>query len=724
MTKSARFFLLAALLLVAPQLRAQTYVFAGDSITDGGWGRSGGRGLPVSERNLTDLNHLYGHSYMMLVASDWQSAYPATGLVFHNRGLSGDKLEGLTARWDQDILSLKPDVLSILIGVNDSSKDIDLQAWESDYRALLSRTRKELPDCRLVLCTPFLAPVGRFGTREDYPVRLERVKEMATAVRELAAEFQAVLVPFDELFGSLPAGATPEWWIWDGIHPTAAGHRRMADLWEQCVVAPAAKQPVLPPSSSEAVNDEPAPPRVTLALPGGKAPAAPDGPYEASWESIRAHYSIPEWFEDAKFGIFMHWGLYSVPAAGSEWYPKHMYNGMLDYHTRTWGKPSEFGYKDFIPLFKAEKFDPAAWAALFEEAGARYAILTAEHHDGFAMYDSALTEWDVVDKGPHRDLLGDLAKAVRSRGMKFGISNHRIENWDFMYPAGTKEHDLFDPAYAGLYGPPQKPSEIGSAMGPGKDADGNPAHPQSDAFLEEWLARAEEIVDRYQPDLYYFDNGVNSRSLDPWKLRFAQYYYNSAARWGKAVSIQTKSDAYLAGSIKDYERENRAPKEIETPCWQVDDPIGHKFGYVEGLQLQSAANVIRSLVENISKGGNLCLNISPKADGTIPEDQQAVLRAVGAWLKINGEGVYGSRCWTCFGEGDAWRFTRKGDKTVYAFALGNDRPAIEALGAGTVKVRRVERLGGGTVPFRQSAAGLEIGSDGAEAIAVYRITLQ
>ena len=408
----------------------------------------------------------------------------------------------------------------------------------------------------------------------------------------------------------------------------------MAELWEQTVGAPARKQPVLPPSASRAVNDEPSPARVTINLPGGKAPAAPEGPYEPTWESVAEHYRVPEWFMDAKFGIFMHWGVYTVPAAGSEWYPKHMYNGMLKHHTEKWGHPKDFGYKDFIPLFKAEKFDPAAWAALFEQAGARYAILTAEHHDGFAMYDSDLTEWDAVDKGPHRDLLGDLARAVRERGMKFGISNHRIENWDFMYPAGTKEHDLFDPDYAGLYGPPQKPSSVGSAMGAGKDANGNPAHPQSDAFLEEWLARAEEIVDKYQPALYYFDNGVNSRSLDPWKLRFAQYYYNSAARWGKAVSIQTKSDAYLAGSIKDYERESRAPKEIETPYWQVDDPIGHKFGYVEGLQLQKSENVIHSLVENISKGGNLCLNISPKADGTIPDDQQAVLRAVGAWLRI------------------------------------------------------------------------------------------
>ena len=718
--------LLAASLLAAVTVHAQTYVFAGDSITDGGWGASGGRGIPTAQRNLTDLNHLYGHSYMMLVASDWQSTYPATGLTFHNRGLSGDTLTGLAARWDDDVLALKPDVLSILIGVNDSAAEQDVKAWEAAYRSLLSRTKKALPGCKLVLCTPFLAPVGRFGTREDFPARSARVARMADAVRELAAEFQATLVSFDELFASLPAGATPTWWIWDGIHPTAAGHRRMADLWERTVGAPAAGQPVLPPSSSKVVNEEEAPARVTVSLPGGKAPAAPAGPYEATWESIAAHYRVPEWFEDAKFGIFMHWGVYTVPAAGSEWYPKHMYNGMLKYHTEKWGNPKDFGYKDFIPLFRAEKFDPAAWAALFEEAGAKYAILTAEHHDGFAMYDSDLTEWDAVDKGPHRDLLGDLARAVRERGMKFGVSNHRIENWDFMYPAGTKEHDLFDPAYAGLYGPPQKPSPIGSAMGPGKDAEGRPAHPQSDAFLEEWLARAEEIVDKYQPDLYYFDNGVNSRSLDPWKLRFAQYYYNSAAQWGKSVSIQTKSDAYLAGSIKDYERESRAPKEIETPYWQVDDPIGHKFGYVEGLQLQKSGNVIRSLVENISKGGNLCLNISPKADGTIPDDQQAVLRAVGAWLRVNGEAVYGSRTWSTFGEGDAWRFTCKGPKTVYAFALGGERPAIRALGLRSGRVRSVEQLGGGAVRFRQSpdALTLEVPAGQQEKITVFKITLR
>ena len=159
----------AVVLLAATPAHAQTYVFAGDSITDGGWGASGGRGIPAAQRNLTDLNHIYGHSYMMLVASDWQSAYPASGLEFHNRGLSGDTLAGLAARWDSDIIALKPDVLSILVGVNDSAQAINLKAWEADYRALLARTREALPGCKLVLCTPFLAPLRPFRTRQGCP---------------------------------------------------------------------------------------------------------------------------------------------------------------------------------------------------------------------------------------------------------------------------------------------------------------------------------------------------------------------------------------------------------------------------------------------------------------------------------------------------------------------------------------------------------------------------
>lgn len=173
-TRHSLVLLLSALCFLSP-LKAQTFVFAGDSITDGGWGASGGRNTPAAKRNLTDPNHIYGHSYMMLVASDWQSAYPSVGMEFHNRGISGDSLAGLAARWDADIISLRPDVLSVLVGVNDSAQTEDITAWKAEFRALLAHTRQVLPDCKLVLCTPFLAPVGTMRTREDYPERAARL---------------------------------------------------------------------------------------------------------------------------------------------------------------------------------------------------------------------------------------------------------------------------------------------------------------------------------------------------------------------------------------------------------------------------------------------------------------------------------------------------------------------------------------------------------------------
>lgn len=429
-----------------------------------------------------------------------------------------------------------------------------------------------------------------------------------------------------------------------------------------------------------------APPRKTIDLPNGRAAEIPAGPFEPSWESLRDNYSTPQWFVDGKFGIFIHWGVYSVPAAGSEWYPRHMYGAMLGEHTKKWGSPKDFGYKDFIPLFKAEKFDAAEWAALFKEAGATYVIPTAEHHDGFAMYDSRLTRWNAKQMGPQRDVIGELAKAVRAEGLKFGVSNHRMEHWDFMWPTRAKEHDLFDPEYADFYGPPQKPDNTkASAMGPTSEEvmEGKEA-PQSQAFLEEWLARCQEIIDNYQPDMLWFDNGINSRSLDSIKLRLAAYYYNRAAEWGKPVSLSTKHDAYLAGTIKDYERMSRAPKEQTDYYWQVDDPIGHKFGYVEGLRLQSADAVVRSLVSNISRNGNLCLNVSPKSDGTIPEDQQEVLRAVGKWLRTNGEGVYGSKSLVDVNADDekaGLRFTQRGSN-IYVFVL---RPKDKDLDIQSVK---------------------------------------
>lgn len=453
------------------------------------------------------------------------------------------------------------------------------------------------------------------------------------------------------------------------------------------------------------------PNRKNAYLPDGATPI-PNGPFQPTWDSIKTNYKTPLWFLDAKFGIMMHWGIYSVPAHQSEWYGTHMYNNaeISKWHTEHFGPPDTFGYKDFIPMFTAAKFDPDAWAELFRKAGAKYIIPTAEHHDGFALWDSKLTKWDAKDMGPHRDLIGDLARSVRKKGLKFGVSNHRMENWSFMYPKNPNiKTDLFDPAYADFYGPPQPLKE-------GQDHMSGRGAPQSKEFLEEWLARNQELIDKYQPDILWFDNGVNDRGLDPIKLRLAAYYYNSAAKWKKQVSLSTKSGAYLYGTIKDYERQSRAPKELTDYPWQVDDPVLNRFGYTDGSAIADARTVITRLIENTCRNGALLLNISPKADGTIPEDQQKLLLEIGRWLDINGEAIYSTRPWIKFGEGEKdgpqFRFTTKiGALYVIGLSWTGENATIKSLATGKAfgKIKSVELLGNkARLKFVQNENGLAV----------------
>jgi len=474
--------------------------------------------------------------------------------------------------------------------------------------------------------------------------------------------------------------------------------------------------------------------RKTITLPNQRAKAIPIGKYQASWESLK-DYHTPDWYLDAKFGIFLHWGLYSVPAFASEWYPRHMYSnaGVNKWHTEHYGPVDSFGYKDFIPLFKAEKWDPDAGADLFQRAGAKYVIPTAEHHDGFAMYESELTKWDAKDMGPKRDLMGELSIAVRKKGIKFGVSNHRIENWDFMYPQLKIKTDLFDTAYADFYGPPQPPPKKSSGLaGEVIDNESDISLPSA-AFQEEWLRRCQELIDKYRIDIMYFDNGINTRNLDSIKLRFAAYFFNKSAQWNKQVVINTKSDAYLAGSVRDFERQGRAPKEITPYYWQVDDPIGEKFGYVAGMKLQGSVGIIRKLIENVSKNGSLVLNISPRGDGTIPEEQQKTLLEIGEWLKINGDAIYGTRAWNAYGEGmtvdsaqspnakkigygpSDFRFTKKGKNLLYAIEMAFPKTGsilIRSLSSANQtisKIKSVTLLGSEEILiWQQLPEGLEI----------------
>src|ERR1019366_2866777 len=260
-----------------------------------------------------------------------------------------------------------------------------------------------------------------------------------------------------------------------------------------------------------------------------------------------------------------------------------------------------------------------------------------EHHDGFAMWDSNLTEWCAGKMGPKRDLIGDLAKAVRDQNLIFCASDHRMEHHTFMYPAAGVPNDQFDPRYAGFYGPPV----------PGNMNDGN----ASAEFQKDWLARCQELIDKDQPQMLYFDNGINDRAYDKVKLQAAAYYYNRALEWKKEVSLCTKDIAYLAGSIPDFEKSNREPRWIYPGEWQVDDAIGTTWGYTTEIRYRPAQAILQELVDIVSKGGNLLLNIPPRGDGAIPEEQQTILKSIGAWLRVNGEAIYGSRAWRMYGEG-------------------------------------------------------------------------
>ena len=252
---------------------------------------------------------------------------------------------------------------------------------------------------------------------------------------------------------------------------------------------------------------------------------------------------MPQWFNEAKFGITMHWGLYSVPAYHNEWYEKHMYAAFADWHAKHFGPQDQFGYKDFIPLFKAEKFDASQWAQLCKQAGARYMAPTCEHHDGFSMWDSAINPWNAAKMGPKRDIIGELAIAAHRQGMKFGVCNHNIEHYTFVQPKAGLKTDLAEPKFADFYW-----------------TEHNDANLQK--FLQQWVAKNVELIDEYQPDLIWFDNGANARAYDPLKLQVAAYYYNRAKAWGKEVTLDTKAACYPAGAVLSFEKMVRGPKGI------------------------------------------------------------------------------------------------------------------------------------------------------------------
>ncbi len=364
--------------------------------------------------------------------------------------------------------------------------------------------------------------------------------------------------------------------------------------------------------------------------------------FQPTWKSLE-QYRTPNWYRDAKFGIFVHWGVYSVAAFGSEWYPRLMYisgSPEFQHHVQTYGQQRNFGYKNFVPIFHAEKFDAQAWAKLFAESGARYVVPVAEHHDGFAMYDSELTDWCASKMGPHRDIIGELSSAIHREGLHFGLSSHRAEHYFFFNGGRAFDSDVQDPRYAALYGPAHpdisEPDWIG--------------HPDP-AFLDDWLARTTEVADKYHPELIYFDWWIGRSEFEPYLREFLSFYYNRAAKRGQLPVVNYKEHAIPEGAaVHDVERGQLG--ELRSLPWQTDTSISNQsWGYIENDTYKSPQTLVWQLIDVVSKNGNLLLNIGPRSDGTIPNEAQTVLREIGAWLRVNGEAIYSTRPWRVYGEG-------------------------------------------------------------------------
>ena len=410
--------------------------------------------------------------------------------------------------------------------------------------------------------------------------------------------------------------------------------------------------------------------------------AAEELRYDGSWESLQK-MPVPAWFDDGKIGIFIHWGPYSAIGyrKGNRGYaehvPKMLYDDSAHYYPwmkKRWGAtPPEFGYKDVIPEFKAEKWNPDAWAELFEEVGAKYVVLTAEHHDGWANWDSNLTPWNAADMGPKRDLVGDLGKAVRKRGLKFAPSYHRERHTGFFAKAKYAVHSEPRPDIAEEI---RKVPEAASLYGP---------FSYDKAFVDDYVARWKEIQAKYQPDFLWVDdfpiytrdgNQVRSGKMKPeikyfddQVRRMITDFMNEAAARGQEVYCNNKGgNRNWPDGVGCLEKDNLKLKVIG-PKWQSCTTFGTSFGYLEGDTYKTVEGVIHEMIEVVSRNGNFLINIGPKADGTIPTPQVERLQAMGDWLRINGDAIYGSRYWRVSEQkGEHLVFTTKG-KTLYAIKL-------------------------------------------------------
>lgn len=372
-----------------------------------------------------------------------------------------------------------------------------------------------------------------------------------------------------------------------------------------------------------------------------------NGPFSDNWESLSRH-KTPQWYRQGRFGLFIHWGVYSVPAYYNEWYPRQMYlkgSPACRHHQKVYGGVEKFPYKNFVPQFKAEQFSADEWLDLFAKSGAKYIMPVGEHHDGFKMYKSSLNRWNAAEMGPHRDILHELHEACDRRGIGFCTSSHRAEHYWFLNGANDYDCDASRGEDADFYGPIHRDGNSKKA----RYSCGENMQPD-EAWLQDWLASSAELIDRNQPLAVYFDWWVTQTAFKPYMKKFLAYYYNRAAEWGKEVTVFYKQDGIAKGCAT-FDVERGQLDNISPDIWQSDTAIAkNSWGYTEGNKFKTPGEVACALVDVVSKNGCFMLNVGPKADGTICREEKQVLLQLGKWLQSCGEAIYDARPFDVFGE--------------------------------------------------------------------------
>ena len=502
-------------------------------------------------------------------------------------------------------------------------------------------------------------------------------------------------------------------------------------------------------------------------LPAERTVAA--GPFQPNWESLTANYQCPEWFRDAKLGIWAHWGAQCVPEEG-DWYARNIYmqrHKQHAAHLAKYGHPADFGFMEIINLWKADRWDPDALMDLYLKAGARYFVAMATHEDNFDAYDSRYHDWNSVKVGPKRDIIGTWAQSARSRGLRFGVSNHSSHTWHWFQtaygydPEGARAGERYDAFRltkadgAGkwwegldpqdLYGRPQPEMVLPDGIATKEEAQKwHDAHslpwteeppPHQPEFADNWFFRVQDLVDKYDPDFLYLDN--TELPLGQAGLDIAAHFYNAniARHGGRLDAVLTAkglSDEHRPAVVEDYER-SVSNGGIQPSPFETGTCIG-QWHYQKDITYKTVGQVVRMLVDIVSKNGTLLLSIPQRGDGTIDEREVAFLQGLAAWTQVNGEGIFGSRPWAVYGEGptkvppdrrgrgadspipytpEDIRFTTKAGK-LYIFLLTEPTGPItvKSLGLGAATGKKVKTIGlvgsDEAVHWRQDGAALVI----------------